>query len=92
MRLNYPAIISELDETLIQQKHEQRGTHLTDRVRLLRLLKAGQASTLLACTAILGYSSWPVHRWWQTCRYQGLQALLQRGSSEGRPAKLHSQA
>jgi hypothetical protein len=27
MQLNYPALISEPDEALIQREHEQRGTH-----------------------------------------------------------------
>lgn len=39
-----------------------------------------------------GYSYRQVHRWWQTYRSEGLHALLQRGSSPGRPTQLSPQA
>lgn len=92
MQLNYPAIIGEADEELVEQEHAVRGTHVAVRVRMLCLLKTGQARTLPDCAQLLGYSYRQVHRWWQTYRSEGLHALLQRGSSPGRPTRLSPQA
>ncbi len=75
MRIKYPDLICESEtelRILEQELARQRGV---DRVRMLRLLKTGEAPSLRTCAARLGRSLTQVTRWWKQYQQQGLAAL-----------------
>jgi transposase len=88
MRIIYPKEIHESDDELRRQEQQLRGTKVVDRVRMLRLLKSGQAATLQAVGELLGYSRVQVTRWWEQYHREGLAELLVVRSSPGRPTRL----
>ncbi|CCF86000.1 helix-turn-helix domain-containing protein [Nitrolancea hollandica] len=55
---------------------------------MLRLLKAGQITSLRASTPLLGYSLSQLYRWWAAYRRSGLARLLETHPRPGAPAKL----
>jgi transposase len=61
-------------------------------VRMLRLLKAGDARSLGACAALVGFSPRQVARWWAAYRAGGLAALLAEKPRPGRASRLTPEA
>ena len=63
MRYKYPDLICESETDLFTLEHELAGQRGVDRVRMLRLLKSGEAPSLHTCAALLGRSLTQVKHW-----------------------------
>lgn len=74
---NYPDLITETEEQLLEREKSLRGSALENRVKMLRLLKSGASPSQLRLAKVLGYSPRQIRRWWKTYREDGLQALLE---------------
>jgi transposase len=90
--LRYAAIIQESDTELEQVERSQRDRRLGQHVRMLRLLKSGQATTMSEVAQLVGYSVPQVNRWWARYRTGGLTALLQPAVHPGRPSRMTVEA
>lgn len=85
--IDYPQMIVESEEDLKKLEKRHRYSHLFHRVRMLRLLKAGEFSTLGEVVQALGYSRRQGQRWLAAYKEGGLARLLvsrvdERGRSE----------
>ena len=68
----------------LQQAEKQRGTALDrDRIRFLRLLKSGQATTQAAAGAAIGLGQRQAQRLWSTYQQGGLDALMSKPAQRG---------
>lgn len=92
MRTNYPRVIRQDPAQLQESERPLRGTPLASRVRLLRLLKTGQARSLPEAADLRGYSTVQVTRWWACYRQRGLTGLLKKPTHPGRPSQLTTAA
>jgi len=92
MRTNYLRIIRQDPAQLQECERPRRGPPFASRVRLLRLLKTGQAGSLPEAAALLGYSTVQVTRWWACYRQRGLAGLLKQPTRPGRPSQLTAAA
>jgi transposase len=88
VRTDYPSEIRERDEELAAAERRLRGRAGAARVRALRLLKAGAATSLAACAPLVGYSPRQVARWWAAYRAGGLAALLAERPRPGKASRL----
>ena len=82
MHLNYQEIIQESEAELSKLEKRHRYTHLTQRVKMLRLLKSGRCENLGEVTKELNYSFRQCHRWLNAYRSGGLAELLENRVSE----------
>ena len=92
MRIAYPMRIVESEAELAALEKRLPGQPTAPRVQLLRLLKSGTVSSVLACAPVLGYSRTQLQRWWATYRDGGLDALLQRRRPPGKRPRLTPEA
>jgi transposase len=69
-----------------------RGRPIADRVKLLRLLKAGTIRSVRAAAPVLGYSERQLQRWWALYTTQGLDALVRCQPRPGRPEQVSPEA
>jgi len=77
MSMNYRNLIRESEEDLLELEKKYRSTHLSHRVRMLRLLKSGTCGSIKQEAAdVLGYGWRQCQRWITTYRKEGLSALL----------------
>ena len=83
MWIDYRERISEGVEELARAERAVRGTAMADRVKLLRLLKAGEQRSLAGAAALLGYSERQAQRWWQCYSKGGLAVLAQPARRHG---------
>jgi transposase len=74
--LNYDALIQESTEALEAQERRLRGSAVSYRVRMLKLLKSGESRSLASTAEQLGYSVRQCQRWFGCYRQGGLEALL----------------
>jgi transposase len=87
MRHDYKQLIKETAEELQQQERQHRHNLMGTRLRMLRLLKTGEASSVQAAAKLLGYSWRQCQRWLSQYRAEGLSSLLKikrRGGSTER--------
>ncbi len=54
-RIHYPEIITESTEELLAAERAVRGQRIQSRATMCRLLKTGQARSLVAVAPMLGY-------------------------------------
>jgi hypothetical protein len=54
-RIHYPEVITESVDELLATERTVRGQRSQPRVAMLRLLKSGQARSLVAVAPMLGY-------------------------------------
>lgn len=73
---NYPELITESEQDLLDREKPLRGSALESRVKMLRLLKSGAYRSQLRLAEALGYSPRQLRRWWKAYREGGLEALL----------------
>jgi transposase len=92
VQINYSRVIRQDPAHLRELEQQLRGTSVAARVRLLRLLKTGQARSLPQAAGWLGYSTVQVTRWWERYRQVGLARYLQRKTPPGRPSRLTAAA
>jgi transposase len=86
--IDYPRTITEDEEELLGLEKRHRYTHLFHRVKLLRLLKSGECSSLGEAAESLGYSWRQCQRWFATYRQEGLGELLVSRVGERGPSEL----
>ena len=84
---DYPRVIKEDPQELEQLEKRHRYSHLFHRVKMLRLLKSEECSSLGEAAEALGYSRRQCQRWFITYRQEGLEELLvsrvhERGPNE----------
>lgn len=92
MRTEYPAVITEDEETLRHVERQVRGRPTAVRVQALRLLKSGVAHSLGACARLVGHSPRQVARWWACYRRDGLQGVLREPTYPGKVSRLTPEA
>ena len=74
--MDYPSLIIEsLEELAILEKSQSRAL-LRDRLRFIRLLKSGQASSQRQAGQLIGLQERQSQRLWQLYRQQGLKGLM----------------
>ena len=86
--IDYPRTIVEDEEKLRELEKRHRYGHLSHRVRMLRLLKSGECSSLGEAAESLGYSWRQCQRWFATYRRDGLSELLVSRVGERGPSEL----
>jgi transposase len=89
MSIDYCNLIRETEENLLELEKKHRSTHLSHRLRMLRLLKSGTSKSIQQAADVVGYSWRQCQRWITTYRKEGLSALLidrthERGNHEER--------
>ncbi len=89
---NYPDMIAEGPEELLEQEKRLRGSPLESRVKMLRLLKSGHYRSRRSLANVLGYSARQLDRWWKTYQHGGLNALLKIKKSGGRSERITGEA
>jgi hypothetical protein len=85
MWINYSERITQSPPSLLALEKQLRGRRLTDRIKLLRLLKTRTVRSLRAAAPLLGYSERQLQRWWAAYLTGGLEALLRWQPHAGRP-------
>ena len=88
--IDYPRTITEDEERLRELEKRHRYSHLFHRVRMLRLLKSGESSSLGEAAGSVGYSWRQCRRWFATYRREGLGELLVGRVRERGPKELVS--
>ena len=86
--IRYPEVIVESAAELAVLERTLRGQPTQPRVHLLRLLKTGQARSLVAAAPRIGYSERQVNRWWTRYQTGGLSALLDQRPRPGKRSQL----
>jgi transposase-like protein len=89
---NYPQMIAESSEELLEQEKHLRGSPLESRVKMLRLLKDGHYRTRRSLAEVLGYSSRQLGRWWKSYQHGGLDALLEFHRAPGKQEYITQEA
>jgi transposase len=92
VRTAYPSVIGESEQELAALERRLRGRAGAARVRMLRLLKGGAATTLGACAPLVGYSPRQLARWWAAYRAGGLGALTRERPRPGKASRLTAAA
>ena len=90
-KTDYPRVIKEDLRELEKLEKRHRYSHLFHRVRMLRLLKSEQCSSLGEVAKALGYSRRQCQRWFLTYRREGLEELLVSRVGERGPKELVTQ-
>ena len=75
-KTDYPRVIEEDLRELEKLEKRHRYSHLFPRVRMLRLLKSEECSSLGEAAQALGYSRRQCQRWFISYRREGLEELL----------------
>jgi len=88
-KIDYKEVIQESLEELLQREKEQKQARMRDRVRFIRYLKEGQASTQSQAGALIGLQRRQSQQLWQKYSSEGLDALLSN-PYKGSWAKLSS--
>lgn len=89
---NYPEMIAESPEELLEQEKRLRGSPLEIRVKMLRLLKTRRYRSRRSLAKVLGYSSRQLERWWKTYQRGGLDGLLETQRPSGRSERITEEA
>jgi transposase len=92
MWIDYGVSIVETVDALRVQERAVRGRRAADRVKLLRLLKNGEARSLRQAAATLGYSERQAQRWWERYTVGGLTALVDVGHPGGSRERITPEA
>ena len=77
--MDYGSIIKEELEFLQEEERKAVKAKVRDRIRLLRLLKSGQATSQLACAELIGLSQRRCQALWRRYREKGFAAYIQTG-------------
>lgn len=85
--MNYQTEITENEDDLIKLERSTKDGKARDRVRFIRLLKTGTATTQQQAGALIGLGIRQSQRLWQRYRQNGI-AVLAVGNYQGSTAKL----
>ena len=77
MHHNYQNLTRESVSELERQEKKHRNSVIGSRMRFLRLLKSGEASSVEAAATMIHYSRGHCQRWLKSYQAQGIQALLE---------------
>ena len=88
LKTDYPRVIEEDLRELEKLEKRHRYSHLFHRVKMLRLLKSEECSSLGEAAEALGYSRRQCQRWFITYRQEGLEELLVSRVHERGPTEL----
>ena len=86
--IDYPQVIEEDLRELEKLEKRPRYSHLFHRVKMLRLLKSEECSSLGEAAKALGYSRRQCQRWFIAYRKEGLEELLVSRVSERGPKEI----
>jgi transposase len=89
---NYPELIEEDEQRLLECERTLRGSALENRVKMLRLLKTGAYPSQLQLAKALGYHPRQIRRWWKTYKEGSLDALLKLKPRSGKNERISQQA
>jgi transposase len=92
MWLKYAGQIAESAEELLRWERRLRGHSTADRVKMLRLLKSGEAPSRRRLVELLGYCERQLQRWWSVYQREGLAALVVQRPRGGRRERMTPQA
>jgi transposase len=92
MWLKYTEQIAESVEELLRWERRLRGHGMADRVKMLRLLKTGEARSRRRLVELLGYCERHLQRWWRVYQRGGLAALVVQRPRGGRRERMTPQA
>jgi transposase len=81
----YKLEIQESEADLKQLLKQQKSASGKERVQLLYLLKSKQAETVQAAASLLGRNRVTLQEWMSLYRNGGIENLLKRKTSSGRP-------
>lgn len=85
--MNYQDVITETREYLLQLERETKDAKARDRVRFVRLLKTGEATTQQQAGALVGLGVRQSQRLWQKYWQAGIE-LMSRSNYKGGKSKL----
>jgi transposase len=83
MYLCYDDLIAESADDLLRLERQHRRSPVAARLKMLRLLKSGAYRSRRALASVLGYSERQLHRWFETYREEGLEAVVHYETSRG---------
>lgn len=86
--IHYPEVITESVDELLAMERSVRGQRTQPRVAMLRLLKRGQARSLVAVAPMLGYGVRTVNTWWKRYQTDGLSGLVEQRRRPGKRSQL----
>jgi transposase len=92
MRTNYQKAIRETAQQLADLEKTLRRKPTAARIRMLRLLKSGQARSLQTCAHLIGYSRIQLTRWWKLYTDEGIKALTNYRPRLGKRSQLTTEA
>ena len=93
MWINYTEEITDsVDELTTREKKREADRAVSDRLKMLRLLKSGTCRSLARAASVLGYSERQLQRWWKSYREEGLEALLEVKKPGGQDEKVTPEA
>jgi transposase len=92
MRTNYKEAIRETAQQLANLEKTLRRKPTAARIRMLRLLKSGQARSLQTCAPLVGYSRIQLVRWWKRYKDEGLDSLTDHRPRLGKRSRLTTEA
>ena len=92
MYLRYDDLIAESADDLLRLERRHRASPAAARLKMLRLLKSGAYRSRRALAAVLGYSERQLHRWFETYRTDGLDAMLAYEASRGSRERITPEA
>ena len=72
MRHNYRTLIKEPTSRLLNHEKKHRHNIIGSRIRMLRLLKQGEAKSVREASELIGYSWRHAQKWLTTYRTEGL--------------------
>ena len=82
MAHDHPTLIKEAPSELLEHERRHRHSITSSRIRMLRLLKRGEAKGVREASELIGYS-WRHTQRWLTAYWEGLQALLTAPKQRG---------
>lgn len=83
MRHDYQRLVKETTEELVDLERKHRHSVIGSRLRMLRLLKSGEARSVEVASGLLGYSWRHCQRWLTQYQAGGLAALLEPAKARG---------
>ena len=83
MRHNYRTLIKEPTSRLLNHEKKHRHNIIGSRIRMLRLLKQGEAKSVREASELIGYSWRHAQKWLTTYRTEGLAGMLEAPKKPG---------